>query len=122
MTRNYYAIDNVPYGRAQDSNGRRIGSVYAFASRAWRDAWVAESPTDYQTVRGYREPIAARTSAVRDAVAGRGDLTPVSQCTTCGTVWAWTPESEQEANECAKRYLDRMARDYSAALDTMAEE
>ena len=117
MTRNYYAIDNVPYGHAQDTDGRRIGNVYAFPSRAWRDAWVAESPTGYS-----RESMLASTSAVRDAVAGRGDLTAVSQCPMCGMVQAWTPEREQEAKECAIRDLDRMARDYSAALVTMAEE
>ena len=112
MARTYYAIDNEPYGRAQGHDGRRIGRIYAFGTHALRAEWCAESLTDFQTERGYREPIAARSRAVMATLRSYdGCAVPEEECPVCGRIEVWAPGVRARMAAHTNRHRD----DYAAA-------
>lgn len=68
MRRLWYAISHRYGAHACDNRGNHIGDVVAFSSKAKRDFWVAESPTDYQTEAGYREALKANDPQDLEAI------------------------------------------------------
>lgn len=66
-TSRYFYGASYPYGVATSTvSGRLIRDLYAFSSRAERDAWVDDAPGYIRSASGYREAIRARDIAAHE--------------------------------------------------------
>ncbi len=95
MTRRHYACAWVPYGVAQDQQGRPIREVVYATDRTLVDEWVANSPTGYRSERGYRERLRRSELTYRERLGvdaggwaacddGRAEMVlPLDRCSIC---------------------------------------
>ena len=98
-----YAIENSPYGRAQDDKGNRIGNIYAFESKEDRRRWMEEDPTDYPSQPGSREELPSRHPAVYRALHFAHKENGViysHDCEMCRESFEWKSDLRQHKEKC----------------------
>jgi len=95
----YYGLAWDRYGAAQSHSGKLLASVFMFGSRAEREHWVEDSPTQY-TREAYYRWAATRRDAQR--CEGWEERTGyLGECSVCGSAY----DDDCEAERCAQHDL-----------------